>query len=153
MLQILCSSVWVKLLARAELIFLGEQPDDFFFCEEPFYPGPGQTGRPSGSGPVPLQSPVPAPGSDIVRVGLSLGQPRASHISRAVPASRLEPKLVTLQFVGPRPNTCNTRLGPGLHTITINKWRVLWAEGIMGVLNILSSIFQFVCPQYFFFTI
>ena len=35
MLQILCSSVRVKLLARAKLIFLGEQPDDFFFCGEP----------------------------------------------------------------------------------------------------------------------
>ena len=31
MLQILCSSVRVKLLARAKLIFLREQPDDFFF--------------------------------------------------------------------------------------------------------------------------
>ena len=31
MLQILCSSVRVKLLARLELIFLREQPDDFFF--------------------------------------------------------------------------------------------------------------------------
>ena len=30
MLQMLCSSVRVKLLARAKLIFLREQPDDFF---------------------------------------------------------------------------------------------------------------------------
>ena len=30
MQQILCSSVRVKLLARAKLIFLREQPDDFF---------------------------------------------------------------------------------------------------------------------------
>ena len=30
-LQILCSSVRVKLLARVKLIFLREQPDDFFF--------------------------------------------------------------------------------------------------------------------------
>ena len=36
MLQILCSSVRVKLLARAKLIFLREQPDDFFFCGEPW---------------------------------------------------------------------------------------------------------------------
>ena len=36
MLQILCSSVRVKLLACAKLIFLREQPDDFFFCGEPW---------------------------------------------------------------------------------------------------------------------
>ena len=30
MRQILCSSVRVKLLARSKLIFLREQPDDFF---------------------------------------------------------------------------------------------------------------------------
>ena len=36
MLQVLCSSVRVKLLARAKLIFLREQPDDFFFCGEPW---------------------------------------------------------------------------------------------------------------------
>ena len=35
MLQILCSSVRVKLLARAKLRFLREQPDDFFFCGDP----------------------------------------------------------------------------------------------------------------------
>ena len=35
MLQILCSSVRVKLLARAKLIFLRERPDDFLFCGEP----------------------------------------------------------------------------------------------------------------------
>ena len=32
MLQILCSSVRVKLLAHAKLIFLREEPDDFSFC-------------------------------------------------------------------------------------------------------------------------
>ena len=36
MLQILGSSVSVKLLARAKLIFQKEQPDDFFFCGEPW---------------------------------------------------------------------------------------------------------------------
>ena len=35
MLQILCSSVKVKLLARAKLIFLREQPDDFFSVGNP----------------------------------------------------------------------------------------------------------------------
>ena len=35
MLQILCSSVRVKLLARAKLIFLREQPDDFFSVGNP----------------------------------------------------------------------------------------------------------------------
>ena len=35
MLKILCSSVRVRLLTRAKLIFLREQPDDFFFCVEP----------------------------------------------------------------------------------------------------------------------
>ena len=35
MLQILCSSLRVKLLARAKLIFLGEQPDDFFSVGNP----------------------------------------------------------------------------------------------------------------------
>ena len=34
MLPILYSSVRVKLLARAKLIFLREQPDDYFFCGE-----------------------------------------------------------------------------------------------------------------------
>ena len=37
MLQILCSSVSVKLLVRAKLRFLREQPDDCFFCGEPCY--------------------------------------------------------------------------------------------------------------------
>ena len=37
MLQILFSSVKVKLLARAKLIFLREQPDFFFFCGEPWF--------------------------------------------------------------------------------------------------------------------
>ena len=35
MLQILCSSVRAKLLARAKLIFLREQPDDFFSVGNP----------------------------------------------------------------------------------------------------------------------
>ena len=35
MLQILCSSVRVKLLARAKFIFLREQPDDFFSVGNP----------------------------------------------------------------------------------------------------------------------
>ena len=35
MLQILCSSVSVRLLARAKLIFLKEQPDDFFSVGNP----------------------------------------------------------------------------------------------------------------------
>ena len=37
MLQILCSSVRVKLLARAKLLFLREQPDDFFSVGNPVY--------------------------------------------------------------------------------------------------------------------
>ena len=74
MLQILCSSVRVKLLARAKVIFLREQPDDFFFCGEPCSiftlgaPHEEVQGRQTKLHPPPMGKLVqPSPGISILR--------------------------------------------------------------------------------------